>query len=431
MNDDTIKLLNLEHIEHLIESIETVSSHQMIALHLRLFKAPQTCPSCSHITERFHSYRMRQITHSVLLDKKYTLIYHARRYKCLMCGKVFYEHNPFSLKYESISTYTKLSILEYLKDYTHTFTSAAHTYFVSKQTVVDIFDHFVDAKRRSLPEVICMDEFYTSKVSKYKYACVLFDFKYQKLIDIYPTRHKNYLIQVFSRFPIPEKKRVKAFVIDMWPSYKEVIELTFPHALIAVDSFHIIRNLNDAIRHIRIEVMNRYRLNKSALKHDDMYYYMLKKFHYFFLKNYEDIHDGRIPVQKLNTYWHKSTILDYLLSIDDTLKSAYRLKERYREFNLTADYDTCDDELNELIRLFKNHDHHLFRDFGKTLQRWKKEIKNSFIKVNHRRLSNGPIEGVNNRIKTVIKSANGIKNFYRLRNRMLYSINKDVPIKLK
>lgn len=123
-----------------------------------------------------------------------------------MCGKVFYEHNPFSLKYESISTYTKFSILEYLKDYTHTFTSAAHTYFVSKQTVVDIFDHFVDAKRRSLPEVICMDEFYTSKVSKYKYACVLFDFKYQKLIDIYPTRHKNYLIQVFSRFPIPEKK---------------------------------------------------------------------------------------------------------------------------------------------------------------------------------------------------------------------------------
>ena len=51
MNDDTIKLLNLEHIEHLIESIETVSSHQMIALHLRLFKSPQTCPSCSHITE--------------------------------------------------------------------------------------------------------------------------------------------------------------------------------------------------------------------------------------------------------------------------------------------------------------------------------------------------------------------------------------------
>ena len=72
-----------------------------------------------------------------------------------------------------------------------------------------------------------------------------------------------------------------------------------------------------------------------------------------------------------------------------------------------------------------------FEILVKHFKKWKKEIKNSFIKVNHRRLSNGPIEGVNNRIKTVIKSANGIKNFYRLRNRMLYSINKDVPIKLK
>jgi transposase len=431
MNDDSIKLINLEHIEHLIESISSISLDGQIQMHIKLFKASQTCPSCMKLTERFHSFRTRQITHSVLIDKKYLLVYHARRYRCLSCGKVFYELNPFSKKYESISTYTKLSILEHLKDYTHTFTSAANAYFVSKQSVVDIFDHFIDAKRRQLSEVICMDEFYMSKVSKYKYACVLFDFKKHKIIDIYPTRHKNYLIKVFSRFSIAEKPFVKAFVIDMWPSYKEVIELTFPHALIAVDSFHLIRNLNDAMRHIRIEVMNRYRLNMSGPIHDDMYYYMLKKFHYFFLKNYEDIYDGKIPIQKLHTYWHKSTILDYLLSIDDTLKSAYRLKERYREFNLTADYDTCDDELNDFIRLFKNHDHQLFRDFGKTLQRWKLEIKNSFYKIDNRRLSKGPIEGVNSRIKTVIKSANGIKNFYRLRNRLLFSINKDVPIKLK
>ncbi|BCR35529.1 ISL3 family transposase [Mariniplasma anaerobium] len=431
MNDDTIKLLNLEHIDHLIESISSISLEGLIEMHIKLFKSPQTCPNCLNETERFHSFRIRSITHSVLIDKKYLLIYHARRYKCLCCGKVFYEKNPFSKRYESISTYTKLSILEHLKDYTHTFTSAANAYFVSKQSVINIFDHFVDARRRLLPEVICMDEFYTSKVSKYKYACVLFDFRNHKLIDIYPTRHKNYLIKVFSRFPKAEKIRVKAFVIDMWPSYKEVIERAFPHALIAVDSFHIIRNLNEAIRHIRIEVMNKYKSHKSNPIHEDMYYYMLKKFHYFFLKNYENVYDGKIRIQKLQTSWHKSTILDYLLSIDDILKSAYRLKERYQEFNLTAEYETCDEELDDLIRLFKNHDHQLFRDFGKMIQRWKIEIKNSFYRVDNRRLSNGPIEGVNSRIKTVIKSSNGIKNFYRLRNRLIFSINKDVPIKLK
>lgn len=119
----------------------------------------------------------------------------------------------------------------------------------------------------------------------------------------------------------------------------------------------------------------------------------------------------------------------YLLSIDPDLKYAYELKERYREFNLTALYKNCDEELDELIDLFRNSHIEEFRDFDKLIKRWKPYIKNSFIKVNNKRLSNGPMEGINSRIKTMLKSANGIKKFYRLRNRIIYSINKNVPIK--
>ena len=39
------------------------------------------------------------------------------------------------------------------------------------------------------------------------------------------------------------------------------------------------------------------------------------------------------------------------------------------------------------------------------------------------------MEGINSRIKTILKSSNGIKKFFRLRNRSAYSINKNVPIK--
>lgn len=59
---------------------------------------------------------------------------------------------------------------------------------------------------------------------------------------------------------------------------------------------------------------------------------------------------------------------------------------------------------------------------------WKTEIKNSFIRYQGKRLSNGPIEGTNSRIKTILKSANGDTNFNRLRNRIIYSLNKDIPI---
>ena len=125
----------------------------------------------------------------------------------------------------------------------------------------------------------------------------------------------------------------------------------------------------------------------------------------------------------------KRRTLPEVICIDEDLKGAYYLKEHYREFNLTADYETCNDELEELIDEFLNSKHEEFRVFGKLLIHWKDEIKNSFIRYQGKRLSNGPIEGANSRIKTILKSANGYTNFNRLRNRIMYSLNKDIHIK--
>jgi transposase len=292
-----------------------------------------------------------------------------------------------------------------------------------------LFRSSVDAKRRELPEIVCIDEVFTSRMNRYKYACILFDFTSNKIIDVLATRRKHYLIDYFSRISQKEKSNVKIVVMDMWESYREAVKLSFPKAMIAVDSFHVIRTLNDVMKAIRIKVMNRYRLGKSGPEHDDSYYYMLKKFHYFLLKNYEDIYDGKIHIPKFKSYWHKSEIMDYLLSIDDDLRDVYRLKEAYREFNLTADYETCEEELDQLIQRFRNHKLPEMRTFGRTLDNWKEEIRNSLIISNNRRVSNGPIESTNSKIKTIIKTSTGIKSFARLRNKIMYSINKDIPIK--
>lgn len=431
MNDNTIKMLNLEHLANQIESIETVSDQNKLYFHLKFKRKEHICPLCGTGTSRVHDYQTKTITHSISTNHQCKIIYKARRYKCTICHKVFYEHNPLAGLYETISSYTKLSVLEHLKSYTHTFTSAAQNFHISVQSAINIFDDHIEAKRRPLPRYICMDEFFTAKVSKYKYACMMIDFSTQKVIEVYATRHKHYLIECFSRIPKAERDVVKVFTIDMWDSYKEVIERCFPKARIAVDSFHVIRILNEAMKKTRLEVMRKYNKKTSSLEGNDMYYYMLKKFHYFFIKNYDKIYNGKIAIPKLNTSWHKSDILDYLLSIDDQLKEAYHLKEAYSAFNKSAVYKTCDGELDQLIHQFRNHHHPSFRDFGKTLKKWKNEIKNSFIYVNNRRFSNGPIESMNSRVKTIIKSANGLRNFHRMRNRIMYSLNQDIPIKYR
>ena len=76
-----------------------------------------------------------------------------------------------------------------------------------------------------------------------------------------------------------------------------------------------------------------------------------------------------------------------------------------------------------------------FIDIAKTISHWKEYILNSFIKVDSidgaskRRLSNGPIEGINSIIEKINVNGNGYTNFYRFRNRVIYSINKNVSLK--
>lgn len=429
---DIIELLNLEHIEDLVLDISLRKDRQNVYVYILLKRDPQmSCKACGSKYQHVHDYQTKRITHSITTVGKCTIIYKARRYRCMICNNVYYEPNPFASSYESISIYTKTIILEYLLDPTHTFTSAAKLYHTSIQSVINIFDTHVQPKRLTLPSYISMDEFYVTQRSKYKYACMIIDFQSNKVIDVYITRHKRYLIEQFSRIPQVERNQVKGFTIDMWDSYRDVISLAFPKAKIAVDSFHVIKILNEAMKQIRLEVMRKYDKHTASLKANDMYYYMLKKFHYFFLRDYDRIYNGLISIPKLNARWRKADILHYLLSIDDLLYEAYKLKEHYRTFNKSAVYEDCDDELNQLINEFRHFKHPAFRSFGRTLLKWRLEIKNSFIRVEGKRLSNGKIEKTNSKVKTIIKSANGIKNFDRLKRRIIYSVNQDIPIKYK
>jgi transposase len=117
----------------------------------------------------------KNMTHSVINHSKCIILYKAKRYKCITCGRTFPEHNPLSSVNDSISTYTKIEILHALRNHNNTFTHVASRFNVSIQKVSDIFDHHVQCKRLSLPEIMCIDEICTARISSYKYACVLLD----------------------------------------------------------------------------------------------------------------------------------------------------------------------------------------------------------------------------------------------------------------
>ena len=427
---DIIKLLNLEQFNVKFQSIETAKIDNTLFCYITLEKDIHVCPICGGSEVIIHDYQKKKIKHSISTNNPCFIIYKARRYKCEYCSKIFYEVNPFACKFDKLSIFTIHIVLSALKSHTKTFSDVAKDFNLSKTVVINIFDQYVNYKLTSLPKVLCLDEIYTSKRSYQKYAFVMVDFLKSEVVEVFSSRHKYRLVQSFSAIPKKERDNVSYIIIDMWDTYRDLAFIYFKNASIAIDSFHVIQHLNNAVIQIRLKIMAKYDKRTKSLLANDIYYYMIKKFHYFFTKNYEDIYDGQIYITKLKTKWTKDEIRKYLLSIDEDLKYAYYLKEKYSEFNKTATYETCDKELDHLIELFLNSHLEEFRIFGKLLNKWRVHIKNSFIRVNNRRLSNGPMEGINSRIKTIMKAANGYKNFNRLRNRIIYSINKNVPINI-
>ena len=118
------------------------------------------------------------------------------------------------------------------------------------------------------------------------------------------------------------------------------------------------------------------------------------------------------------------------------LNLAYYLTTKYRDFNKTVNDSSCINEMENIIDLFYKSNLQPFIEVAKTLSTWKEYILNSFIKVSDcldkdqkpRRLSNGPIEGINSIIEKININGNGYTNFWRFRNRCIYVINKDFII---
>ena len=430
MRDDLIKMLKLDSIDLNKDLSFIHNDKDSLKIHIYLNNKFVSCPVCGSLSIRKNGYRKKHIVHSISTLEPCHIILHSKRFLCMDCKKSFMEYNPFSDTLSKTSHTTKLLVLNDLKSHTSTFSSIAASYNISTQNAINIFDKYIHARRLVLPEILCMDEIYTKKLTKHKYCCVMIDFLNHKLVDVIPSRHKFYLINYFSRIAVKERMNVKYVIIDMYLPYKQVAKAVFFNCKIAVDSFHVISHLNMAIDEIRLSIMRKYAKGKSPIKESSMYYYMLKKYHYFFKMNFDKIPDKEIKVYKIHSKWDKYAILNYLLNIDDDLKEAYYLKTKYQEFNASATFDNCDEELDDFINRFLNSKFSSLNKFGHLLLNWRQEIKNSFLVFDNRRLSNGPMEGVNSRLKCLIKNANGYKNFSRFRNRCIYNINKDVPISL-
>lgn len=409
-----------------IDKIDTIShANNSITIKLRIKASDDCiCPICK-VKGKVHGYYPRKLVHSTLANRKCTIIYSQRRYKCEQCELTYHENNPFINTKENITYETKINVLKDLKRVDNTYTAVALRYNLSATKVQRIFDKHVSIKRKTLPAVLSIDEHYFPE-SNYDslYCCLLMDFNDGTLIDVLPDRKKDYLIGYFGNIRnttldcstgLSELNNVKYISIDLYDNYRDIAHAFFPKAIICADSFHVIKHLTEDFKQVRL----RCRRNTQ----DEDIQYLLTKFKHIFHHGIELDNTPKYN-KRFHRYMNYRDMQELLFKNFPDLKAAYELKEAYIFFNNTANYSNASERLTSLLNAFADSNIKEYDEFYNLLINWFQEIVNSFSTTRNRRINNSYIESRNRQLERLIYNANGFTNFKRTRNRILYCLNK-------
>ena len=426
MKDTIIKMFNLEPYE--LKDVEVVTTDFTVYALITLNVRHQKCPNCGCSTKRIHDYRRRTLTHAVLNDVYTTIVFNQRRYRCTCCNKSFPEANPFAKPNRHTSSYVVLRIMKLLRNPRMTLSQVADEVGLSVSSVIRIFDRYAGVAPVAMPTCLCIDEIYAIKYKQKIYACVLVDMQTSQVYDLLPSRKKSDLSGYFSRISSEERGKVRYICMDMFQLYKDVVSIYFPEAIICVDSFHVIKLINQAFTSVRVRVMKSFETTSEE-------YQLLKRLNWVLIKNSSKLDLNEII--DLRKYYYSfdsqyvtiKVMIEKMLSWSFELNAAYSMKEEYAYINSHSNPENAEYRIDNFIAELFLYDVRELTRIARTLRHWKKEIVNTFDRVNGQRISNGPIESVNSRIKVVKQNGNGYRNFERFKLRVLYSLNDNSSIK--
>lgn len=420
MENLMFKLFNIRGDD--IDKFYTVVDGSVTNVYIRLKRKESYCPKCGRKLIS-NGVKKKIINHKAILDGDMIIHYDANRYRCKDCGYSELEKNPFTFPGFSTSILVINQVMVDLHNSRYNYTMIADKNSISVTQVELYADSYITIPYIPLPINLGIDEIHSdmAKRKDASYLGVLLDNDKFSLIDILPSRNKLDLNDYFKMCPEKERLAVKYVTIDMWEPYKAMANKWLINAKVAVDPFHVVKHLIDGFEDIRIKVMNRCVYGSNA-------YYLLKKWNKLLTSDKYNLNGAPVynPVFKCRLNY--GDLKKMLLELDDELTLAYNLKEAYRWFNSNCTYEKANEELNVLINEFIKADISEYEEFLSILIHWKKEIVNSFIiseKTGHR-LSNAKTERMNGEIRTNITISNGLNNFKRFRNRMIYCFNDKV-----
>lgn len=241
---------------------------------------------------------------------------------------------------------------------------------------------------------IAIDEIY---VGKRGYLTVVMDIHSGAVVFVGDGKGSEALEPFWARLRRYRKVRIEAVAIDMSPAYIRAVRENLKNAVIVFDHFHVIKLMNEKISDFRRQLYN--------LTADKLQRSVLKGTRWLLLTARENLETKEKSVERLRQ----------ALEVNRPLATVYYMKEDLRQvWSWVGDKQAAEWHLRSWIEMARNSGIVMLLKFAKTLER---HLEGILAYFDFDGLSTGPLEGTNNKIKTMQRKAYGYRDmdFFKLK----------------
>jgi transposase len=363
-----------------------------------------SCPHCGQMSTKHHDTRKRKKKDVPLRDYEIELIVHKRRYWCARCSKAFTEKDRACgwRRRTTVRLREEIGRRACTQPVAHV---AAH-YHVGPRFVEGCLQAVaavhLQKKGLSLDEEQCVptprflgiDEFARRK--GHRYDTILCDLEARHVLEVSAGRKLEDVGKLLARLDNPDV--VEAVSMDMSASFRPAVQRSLPKAQIVVDHFHVIQHVMKAFKKV-VHHCTKEPRGKILLEGN----------RHLFVRNAEDL----TAQQEQARLWIAARL--------PILATAWQLKEALRTWYATATVETAPAGLDRWISQVQKHGPAPLRKALSAFVNWRHEIL-AFFQFLPTRLSNGFVEGKNNRTKALMRQAYGYRNRSHLRLRILLGV---------
>lgn len=374
--------------------VRTEYHHGQVVFTIRQDPDALRCSVCGSRDVRSRGHAERRFKSLPIGGKPVNIVFPIPRVECAVCAALCQVEIGFADRRRSYTKPFERYALDLLRHMT--IQDVAEHLNVGWDLIKDIQKRdltrrFARPKLKHLRQ-IAIDEISIGK--GHRYLTVVLDLESGAVVFVGDGKGADALIPFWRRVRWSGAK-IEAVAMDMSPAYIEAVSTHLPEAAIVFDHFHVIKLFNEKLSDLRRDL---YREATDQLHKD-----VLKGTRWLLLKNPDNLSPDRKEAERLQE----------ALRLNQPLAMAYYMKEELRLLWNKSDKDEAETFLADWINRATASGVRMLMKFAKTLAAHRTGI----LAYYDHPISTGPLEGTNNKIKTMKRQAYGFRDqeFFKLR----------------